>query len=153
MGLYDIVKVPVKCPYCGAIVPEGQTKDLARFLFTYKTGDYASEKLKYLNTTYLCRHSLRCIADSLAMSKDDDSLVGMLFDAKIMLDDNGVITGEYETQVNEEFVKFVNAGEIEKALEYIQRHPNLFHELRREDKEWIKKHRPDVYRRIVISTL
>ena len=152
MGLFDILKVPVKCPYCGAIVPTGQTKDLTNTLNTYKIGDHASDKLKYLDATYACRHSLRCIADSLAMTNDED-IIGMLFDARIMLDDNGIITGEYEVYPDKLFVKFVKVGRIEAALKYLQTHPSMFHKLRKEDKEWVKKHRPDVYRRIVVSTL
>ena len=44
---YDIVQVPIKCPFCGAITTDGQTNGLANALNIYREGDDVSEHLQH----------------------------------------------------------------------------------------------------------
>ena len=94
MGMFDSVKIEMKCPYCGEVSEiEAQTKELECDLEVWKKGDFITYKLNYLE----------CLADCVQpkcreyVTKKDGYYggFGRMFDVKILLD-KGKVSGDYE---------------------------------------------------------
>jgi hypothetical protein len=94
MGMFDSVKIEMKCPYCGEVSEiEAQTKELECNLDVWKKGDFVTDKINYLE----------CLADCVQpkckeyVTKKNGYWggFGRMFDVKISLD-NGKVSGEYE---------------------------------------------------------
>lgn len=78
MGMFDSIKIKMKCPYCREISEiEAQTKDLECDLEVWKVGDFVTNKLNYLE----------CLSDCPQCKE--------FFDIKIFLK-GGKVSGDYE---------------------------------------------------------
>jgi len=98
MGMFDSVKIKMKCPYCGEVSEiVAQTKELECDFNVWEVGDFVTDKLTYLE----------CLADCVQpkcrefVSKRDGYWggFGRMFDVKILLN-NGIVTGEYEILIS-----------------------------------------------------
>jgi hypothetical protein len=94
MGMFDSVRIKMKCPYCGeSSIIEAQTKELECNLEEWKVGDFVTDKVDHLV----------CIADCVQpkckefVTKKNGHWggFGRMFDVKIFLKD-GKVSGEYE---------------------------------------------------------
>lgn len=109
MGMYDIIQISFKCPYCGKKSHmEFQTKDLIKHLKVFKPGDRISEfdsNYDFISIIGAC-HSPECQsrADKLACSiQHSPSGFGALFSAKIRVN-NGIITNDvFDIEINKNY--------------------------------------------------
>lgn len=99
MGMYDSVKIKIKCPYCGEESEiEAQTKELDCTLEVWKVGDFVSDKFNYLD----------CVADCLqpeckkASMLGYHSRIGRFFNVRIFLK-KGKVSGKYKITKDEYF--------------------------------------------------
>jgi len=99
MGMFDCVHVPVKCPYCGWVTRDGQTKDFDRLLNHFKIGDDVSQWINegYIDCIYDCRSpSCRAKAEARDIKRQGcRSGFGMLFDVFIEVK-RGKVTRNYQ---------------------------------------------------------
>ena len=112
MGMYDSVNIEFECPYCHETSEmEFQTKDLDCELHIYVPGDSIKDtdfgdQLKYLGARGQCM-SKKCreIADKVwIMWQGSPSGFGTLFDCKIRVDDDSIITDDvYDISLGEEY--------------------------------------------------
>lgn len=95
MGMFDSVRINIKCPYCQKESEiECQTKELDCVMHSWKKGDYVgTKKHNYLTCIADC-HSKECV-DWRYEEIGYRSGFGRMFYVKVKLD-NGIVTGEYE---------------------------------------------------------
>jgi hypothetical protein len=94
MGMYDSIKIKLKCPYCGEVSEmEAQTKDLECYLNTYKVGDTISDKFNYVDCITDCT-SEKCM-DEVRKRRGYVSGFGKVFRLRIFIE-SGRITERYE---------------------------------------------------------
>jgi len=81
MGMFDSIKIDIKCPTCGnESEKEAQTKELECNLEVWRKGDFVTDKYNYIG----CLTDCKC---------------GESFYVDVKLD-KGVVTGEYELTSN-----------------------------------------------------
>lgn len=94
MGMFDSVRIDIKCPFCGNTSEiECQTKELDCQMHGWRKGDFVSDKFNYLKTIADCL-SEECI-DYVYKEIGYHSGFGRVFYVKVILE-KGVVTGEFE---------------------------------------------------------